>query len=101
MLKQKEKEPVFTHKTTKYKVDTTVGYKTNILQFALWENCIGKVYIGKSYCFQNCQVRVFNDKKFLSTNDKTLMSEIEVLIDFNLTSQEEQQCIIRAKYAWV
>ena len=32
MLKQEEKQPVFTHGTTKYKVDATVGDKTNIIK---------------------------------------------------------------------
>ena len=92
MLKQEEKELVFTHGTTKYKVDATVGDKTNIIKLALWEDCI-----GKSYHIQNCKVRIFNDKKFLSTNDKTLISEIEDLTDVNLAPLQEQQCIIKAK----
>jgi hypothetical protein len=84
MLKPEEKEPVCVRGTTKLKVDAMVADRTNSTKLALWENCIDKVHICKSYHVQNCKVHMFNDTKFLSTNDKTVISEIETIIDVNL-----------------
>ena len=97
MLKPEEKEPVCVRGTTKFKVDAMVADRTSCMKLALWENCIDKVHVCKSYHVQNCKVHMFNDTKFLSTNDKTVISEIEAIIDVNLDGLEYQEYVITAK----
>ena len=94
MLKPEEKEPVCVRGTTKFKVDAMVADRTSCMKLALWENCIDKVHVCKSYHVQNCKVHMFNDTKFLSINDKTVISEIKAITDVNLDGQSHQlHCI--------
>ena len=97
MLKPEEKELVYVRGTKKYKVDATVADETTCIKLALWETCIDKVQVGKSYHMQNCKVHIFNDTKFLCTNEKTIISEIEDIQDANLDDLKDHECVITAK----
>ncbi|CAB4034249.1 ATP-dependent DNA helicase PIF1 [Paramuricea clavata] len=57
---------------------------------------IDKIHSGKSYHIQGLTVRIFDDIKFLNTNEATVVSEIDDLGDVNLMSQEIQDNIITA-----
>ena len=53
-----------------------------------------KVKLAQSYHTQNCKVCVFDDKKFLSTNENTLIKEIEEIEDVNLDTSEIKDSIM-------
>ena len=97
MLKPEEKQPILIGGATKYKVDATVADKTTSIKLALWETCIDAVQVGKSYHIQNCKVHIFNDKKFICTNENTIISEIADIKDANLDDLKDRECVITAK----
>lgn len=67
----------------KYKCDCVIGNNTNSMKLVLCENIIDHIHAGKSYHFKNLKVRIFEDEKYLNTNDLTEYEEIEDLKDVN------------------
>ena len=94
VTKSDEKQPITVNRQTKYQTDSTVADATGSIKLVLWEEVIDKIHSGKSYHIQHLTVRIFNDKKFVNTNEATVVSEIDDLDDVNLTSQEIQDNII-------
>lgn len=74
--KSENKQPVVYQGKTKYKVDCLVADATESIKVALWEDAIDKVCTSKSYCFQNLTVCIFDDNKYLNTNEATIINEI-------------------------
>ena len=68
--------------------------------FVLWEDIIDKVDSGKSYRFNNCKIRIFDDHKYINTNEFTKITEIEDIKNVNMTSPQIQEHMISAKWAW-
>lgn len=96
MMKADEKEPIYIKGLTKFKVDSTIADATNAMKLTIWENCVPKIQTGKSYHIQNCKIHVFNDKKYLSTNEKTVITQISDIKDVNLRMLEDQDCLLTA-----
>ena len=46
-------------------------------RIVLWENEIGKMELQKSYCLQNVAVCIFNDIKYLTLTESTIVVAIE------------------------
>ena len=67
---------------------------TGSTKLVLWEEVIDKIHSGKIYHIQGLTVRIFDDKKFVNSNEATVVSEIDGLPDVNLTSQEIQDNIV-------
>ena len=63
----------------------------------LWEDIIDKVDSGKSYRFNNCKIRIFDDHKYINTNEFTKITEIEDIKNVNMTSPQIQEHMITAK----
>lgn len=82
------------------KADCIIADNTESIKLVLWQDLINKVECGKTYLFQDLKVRVFDDAKYLNTNESTVnkLSEQEIQ-EINLTSDElkdnliEGQCV--------
>ena len=65
MHKSPLKETLFQGNCTKCKTDVIVADHTNSAKLVLWEDIIDKVDSGKSYQFNNCKIRIFDDHKYI------------------------------------
>lgn len=97
ITKDDSKRPIVHNKQTKYKSDCIVADATQSMKLVLWEDAIDKVQVGKSYHLQNLKVNIFDDVKFVNSNESTLISHIEDIGHINLTSSELDQNIIKAQ----
>ena len=88
MIKEEEKQTITLGNQTKYKADSLVADPTDCIKLVLWENAIDQVKEGKSYHIENCKVRVFDDLKYLNTNEFTKISEIDDIVYVNLSTPE-------------
>lgn len=91
------KETLFQGNCTKCKTDVIVADHTNSAKLVLWEDIIDKVDSGKSYRFNNCKIRIFDDHKYINTNEFTKITEIEEIKNVNLMSPQIQEHMITAK----
>ena len=94
MIKEEERQTIIHGSQTKYKVDAVVADETDCIKLALWENTIDKVKAGKSYKIENCKVRIFNDSKFLNTNEFTKITEIDNIVNINLSTPELESHLV-------
>lgn len=58
------------------KREGVIADKSAAIKITLWENQTQKVQVSKSYQFQNVTVRLWDNKKFLSTSVSTIINEI-------------------------
>ena len=91
------KETLFQGNCTKCKTDVIVADHTNSAKLVLWEDIIDKVDSVKSYRFNNCKIRIFDDHKYINTNEFTKITEIEDIKNVNLLSPQIQENMITAK----
>ena len=91
------KETLFQGNCTKCKTDVIVADHTNSAKLVLWEDIIDKVDSVKSYRFNNCKIRIFDDHKYINTNEFTKITEIEDIKNVNLLSPQIQENMINAK----
>ena len=91
------KETLFQGNCTKCKTDVIVADHANSTKLVLWEDIIDKVDSGKSYQFNNCKIRIFDDHKYINTNEFTKITEIEDIKNVNLLSPQIQENMIPAK----
>lgn len=91
LSKCEDKETVFLGETPRCKTDAIVADETNSVKLVLWEDTIDKIIVGKSYQIDNCKVRIFEDKKYINTNELTKITEVEDIKDVNLASPEVQE----------
>ena len=47
-----------------------------------------------NYHIENCKVHIFDDSKYLSTNENTNITEIEDIQNINLNVPEIQECLV-------
>ncbi|CAB4002218.1 Hypothetical predicted protein [Paramuricea clavata] len=97
ILKSEKKQPVIYQGKTKYKVDCLIADATESIKIALWEDGIDKVSTSKNYHFRNLMVRIFDDNKYLNTNEGTIIEEIADIDDINLSSPTLKDNIVKAK----
>ena len=67
------------------KVDCVIADETDSIKLALWEELIDKVECGRSYVFRGVTIRVFDDTKYLSTNESTILEAKDDIEHVNLT----------------
>ena len=63
----------------------------------MWEELISQVESAKSYLFRGVTSRVFDDVKYLSTNDSTIIEAKDNIENVNLISNEIKDNIIDAQ----
>lgn len=88
IIKPDKKQPILKNSQTRYKMDCIVADESASMKLVLWEDTIEQVHAGKSYHFQNLKVRVFDDEKFVNTNESTTITEIEDIVNINLRALE-------------
>ena len=94
--KSGKKQPVVYQGKTKYRVDCLIADVTESIKRVLWEDAIGKVATSKSYYFRNLTVCIFDDNKYLNTNEGTLINEIADIDDINLSSPTLEDNVVKA-----
>lgn len=94
LSKSDKKQPVVINSNTKYTCDCFVADKTGTIKIALWEEIIDKIQNGKSYHFKNLKVRMFNDEKFLNTNEATTADEIPEISNIDMKTPEIQENLL-------
>ncbi|CAH3156159.1 unnamed protein product [Pocillopora meandrina] len=91
------KETLFQGNCTKCKTDVIVADHTNSAKLVLWEDIIDKVDSVMSYRFNDCKIRIFDDHKYINTNEFTKITEIEDIKNVNLLSPQIREHMITAK----
>lgn len=94
MIKSENKQPILQGDKTKYKTDSIVADDSGAVKLVLWEDTIDKLHIGKCYHIQNYKIRVFDDCKFLNTNEFTKITEIDEISNINLATPQLQDNIV-------
>ena len=77
ITKQETKQFIVINEKTGCKSDCLVADQTDCIKLVLWENHIDEIHTGKSYHFRNLKVCIFDDEKYLNTNQSTEYNEIE------------------------
>ena len=77
ITKEQNKQVIVKNTKTTYKCDTIVADDTDSMKLLLWEDMIDKVLTGRCYHFTNLTVRIFDDVKFVNTNELSVVKEIE------------------------
>lgn len=97
--KTEEKQKIIVRDHPCFKTNCMIFDGTDSIKIELWESAIDKVARGKCYYIQNIKVKIFNDTKYLCTNEYTVIEEIEsdTIPDLNLSSESFQDCIIEGK----
>lgn len=67
------------------------------IQLVLWQDHIEKVDCGKTYLFKGIKVRVFDDTKYLTTNESTIIEQKDDLRHINLSSEVIKDNIINGQ----
>lgn len=101
IIKEENKNPIVQDTKTRYKCDTLVADETGCAKLVLWENTINQVARGKSYHFKNVTVRIFDDEKYLNTNESTTVEEIDDIQNINVDAPEIKNNLLKVKVVGV
>ena len=88
MTKSENKQAIVHGERTRYKADCIVDDETNSVKLVLWEETIDKVKAGKSYHIENCKINIFDDSRFVNTNEVTKITQISDIPNVNLTTPQ-------------
>ena len=97
MSKQQNKQPILRNGKKIFKVDCIIADQTHSIKLVLWEELINQVDCGKSYLFRGVTTRVFDDVKYLSTNEATIIENKDDITNVNLTFDEIKDTIVEGK----
>lgn len=101
IIKEENKNPIVQDTKTRYKCDTLVADVTGCAKLVLWEDMINKVARGKCYHFKNITVRIFDDEKYLNTNESTTVEEIDDIQNVNIDAPEIKNNLLKVKVVGV
>ena len=88
-------QPILHGDKIRYKKDSIVADETVAVKLVLWEDTTDKSMLVNQ--IQNCKIRVFDDSKFLNTNEFTKIIEIDEIPIINLATLELQDNIINGQ----
>ena len=92
--KQETKQSIVKNEKTSCKSDCLVADQTDSIKLVLWENHIDGIRAGKSYHIRNLKVRIFDDEKYLNTNESTEYSEIEEVEGINFDAPQIKENLL-------
>ena len=92
--KQETKQFIVKNEKTSCKSDCLVADQTDSIKLVLWENHIDGIHTGKSYHIRNLKVRIFDDEKYLNTNESTEYSEIENVEGINFDAPQIKENLL-------
>ena len=95
--KQENKQVITASEKRKYKADCLIADQTDSVKLVLWENIIDQIHAGKTYHFKHLRVGIFDDVKYLNTNEGTTLQEIDAFHKVNLTTPEITDNTIEGK----
>ena len=80
------------------KIDTIVADDNGTIKLILWTELIDSVHTRFSYHFNNLTIHIFDDKKFVTSNELTTVEAIDdITINMETTERKEKllvgQCI--------
>ena len=75
--KTEERQKIIVRGSTCFKAECLISDGTDSIRLELWESAIDKISRGECYHIQNVRVRIFNDIKYLNTNEFTTIDEIK------------------------
>ena len=101
ITKEQNKQLIVKNAKTTYKCDTTVVDHTNSIKLVLWEDLIDKVITGKCYHFTNLTVRIFDDVKFVNTNELSAVKEIEEIPNVKMDTPDIKDNLVMAQVVGV
>ena len=71
------------------------------MKLVLWENLIDKVLTGRCYHFTNLTVRIFDDVKFVNTNELSVVKEIEEIPNVKMNAPDIKDNLVMGQVAGV
>lgn len=77
ITKSQSKQSVMKNQVSMQKIDTIVADDTGAIKLILWEQLIDSVHTGLSYHFNNLTIRIFDDEKFVNSNELTTVEPID------------------------
>ena len=92
--KAESKQWIVRNNTKIYKTECFAADETDSIKLIIWEDLIDKIFSSKSYHLKNLTVRVFDDEKYLNTNESTIVEEIDDLVNVNLTTSEIKENLL-------
>ncbi len=101
ITKEQNKQLIVKNAKTTYKCDTTVVDHTNSIKLVLWEDLIDKVITGKCYHFTNLTVHIFDDVKFVNTNELSAVKEIEEIPNVKMDTPDIKDNLVMAQVVGV
>ena len=97
MTKDENKQVIVKQGKRLLKTSCIIADSNDSIELVLWEDHISMVDCGKMYQFKAVKVRVFDDTKYLSTNEATVIEQKDDLKDVNLSSDIIKDNIIEGK----
>lgn len=96
VIKKETKQFTVKNENPSCKSDCLVADKTDsiAMKLVLCENIIDEIHTGKCYYFRNLKVRIFDDEKFLNTNESAKCIGIENVENINFDAQEIQKNLL-------
>ena len=77
ITKSQSKQSVMKNQVSMQKIDTIVADDNDTIKLILWEQLIDSVPTGLSCYFNNLTISVFDDKKFVNSNELTTVEPID------------------------
>ena len=71
ITKSQSNQSVMKNQVSMQKVDTFVADDSGTIKLILWEQVIDSVHTGLSYHFNNLTIHIFDDEKFVNSNELT------------------------------
>lgn len=101
ITKDENKQVIVKDTKSKYKCDALVADETDCIKVVLWQNLINKITTGKCYHFKHLTVRIFDDCKFLNTNELTSVEEIHEIQNVKIDAPEIKDNLLMAQVVGV
>ena len=92
--KQETKQFIVKNEKTSCKSDCLVADQTDSIKLVLWENHIDGIHTEKSYHIRNLKMWIFDDEKYLNTNESTEYSEIENVKGINFDAPQIKENLL-------
>ena len=86
--KENNKQPIFSKGKQLMKTDCVIADHTNTIALTLWEDLIDAVDCGKTHKFKNVNIRSFNDIKYLTTDEGTIIHQDQDICDINMDCED-------------
>ena len=101
ITKEQNKQLIVKNTKTTYQCDTIVADDTNSMKLVLWEDMIDKVLTGRCYHFTNLTVRIFDDVKFVNTNELSVIKEIEEIPNVKMDAPDIKDNLVMGQVVGV